>query len=222
LTGRHYHLEPIGFLGAISPDLSDALSRDADQVTHPPGWVIRGEGARVRPGVVMEGLVRAYFTSRDGREATVSYIGPGEAIGLAGVFATVPEVSLQAVSETTVLYFDEAGFEDLLSTDVELALAVAAALADRFATWSQSFHGFVFGRVRARVAAHLLSLAARDQHGRPVVRITQQGLANAVGSVRDVVARVLRDLRSDGLVITSHGRVVLTDEEGLEREAAQL
>jgi CRP/FNR family cyclic AMP-dependent transcriptional regulator len=211
-----------GFLGAIPVELSDALSQYADQVTHPIGFAIHHRGAPARPGVVVAGLVRAYVTSSDGREATVFYVRPGEAIGLLGAFDPVPAVSLQAVAETTILYFDEARFDEMLSTEVDLAFAVVACLAERSAAWCRTFHGFVFGRVRGRVAAHLLTLAVRDEHGRLVAHVTQQELANAVGSVRDVVARVLRELRRDGLVITSHGRVVLTDEDGLRSEASKL
>jgi CRP/FNR family transcriptional regulator len=211
-----------GFLGAIPADLNESLSKDAYQVTHPPGWVIHGRNTAARPGVVLDGLVRAYFTALDGREATILYVRPGEAIGLVGIFGAVEPTSLQAVTETTVLYFDEQRFDDLLSKEVALARAVAATLADRVLSWSQSFQSFVFSRVRARVAAHLLMLALRDEQGRLVARVTQQELANAVGSVRDVVARVLRELRHEGLIVTTRGRVVVTNEGGLERETWRL
>jgi CRP/FNR family cyclic AMP-dependent transcriptional regulator len=59
--------------------------------------------------------------------------------------------------------------------------------------------------VRQRVAAHLLDLASAQQHpsGRLVARVSQQELANAAGSVREVVARTLRDLRVAGIVATA-------------------
>ncbi|HXA43136.1 MAG TPA: Crp/Fnr family transcriptional regulator [Candidatus Solibacter sp.] len=222
MTGRDYQGINKGFLDAIPAHLSESLTLGADQIVYPSGGVIHGPGSRVRPGVLEAGLLRAYFTSRDGREATVTYIGPGEAVGLSTFFGAAPPVSLQALTDTRILHFEESRFAALLSTEVDIALAVAACFADRYVTGSQSVHGLVFGRVRARVAGHLLSLASREPDGTLVVNITQQGLANAVGSVRDVVARVLRDLRSEGVVWTSHGRVVVADENGLAREAAQI
>jgi CRP/FNR family transcriptional regulator len=70
-----------------------------------------------------------------------------------------------------------------------------------------------FGLVRQRVAAHLLDLASGRQHsgGRLVARVSQQEQAEAAGSVREVVARALRDLRVAGIVATAAGSVVILD-----------
>ena len=46
-----------------------------------------------------------------------------------------------------------------------------------------------FGTVRQRIARHLLDAAIPGKQGHPVVAVTQQDLANAVGSAREVVAR---------------------------------
>jgi CRP/FNR family cyclic AMP-dependent transcriptional regulator len=55
--------------------------------------------------------------------------------------------------------------------------------------------------------------------GRPqdrlVARVTQQELADAVGSVREVVARALRDFRLAGLVATGPDTVLIVDPRRL-------
>jgi len=74
---------------------------------------------------------------------------------------------------------------------------------------------------------HLLDLAsARVQPGGVgrgsgrglVVQVRQQELASAVGTVREVVVRVLRDLRQDGLVRTERDRIVLLKPARLIQE----
>ena len=75
---------------------------------------------------------------------------------------------------------------------------------------------FIVGLV-AYVAGYLLSVATPDPSGTLVAPITQQQLANAIGSVREVVARTLHDLRSDGLVSASRARVSILDRDGLMR-----
>jgi CRP/FNR family transcriptional regulator len=66
-------------------------------------------------------------------------------------------------------------------------------------------------------AAHLLDLASAQQpaQGRLVARVSQQELADAVGSVREVVARVLRDLRLRGLLATAPDSISILDPAGL-------
>jgi CRP/FNR family transcriptional regulator len=82
--------------------------------------------------------------------------------------------------------------------------------------------------VRQRVARHLLDLAsarvgeppASDHRaGRElIVQVSQQDLANAVGTVREVVVRVLRELRQDGVVRTERDRIVLLEPARLIQE----
>jgi CRP/FNR family transcriptional regulator len=79
-----------------------------------------------------------------------------------------------------------------------------------------------FASVRQRVARQLLDLASTepgiDANGELAVRITQQNLADAVGTVREVVVRTLRQLRDDGVVRTERDRIVLVDPAGLTDE----
>jgi CRP/FNR family transcriptional regulator, cyclic AMP receptor protein len=67
-----------------------------------------------------------------------------------------------------------------------------------------------------RVERHLLDLAAQPRPRREavaeiVVPITQQELADAVGTVREVVVRVLGELRRDGVVRTERNCIVILD-----------
>jgi CRP/FNR family transcriptional regulator len=63
-------------------------------------------------------------------------------------------------------------------------------------------------------------VASEQQRGPTLVaRLSQQELADAVGSVREVVARVLGKLRDDGLLRTGDGEVELLDPERLAGEA---
>ena len=77
-----------------------------------------------------------------------------------------------------------------------------------------------FGSVRQRVATHLLDLASTQQRprGRLVARVKQQELGDAVGSSREVVARVLRELRLEGLVATGPDSIDVLDPTGLQAQ----
>jgi len=48
-----------------------------------------------------------------------------------------------------------------------------------------------------------------------VAMVTQQQLADAVGSVREVVARTLHHLRADGLISVGRATVTVVDRDGL-------
>jgi CRP-like cAMP-binding protein len=49
--------------------------------------------------------------------------------------------------------------------------------------------------------------------------VTHQSLADATGSVREVVGRALAKLRDEGVIATGVGRVTILDPEALTRLA---
>jgi CRP/FNR family transcriptional regulator len=74
----------------------------------------------------------------------------------------------------------------------------------------EALAGNTFGSLRQRVARHLLDLAASRRQGKDlVVKATQQELADAVGSVRPVIARIMRDFRTEGIITTSSDGVII-------------
>jgi CRP/FNR family transcriptional regulator len=188
-------------------------------VAYARGCIIRDPGDISRPGVVVEGLVRAFVAAADGREATVIYARAGDVIGIDAPLRQGSLLGLQALESTTIEYFDASRLELQLENEVALARFVADCLAHAVVRLSNAMRAIAFGRVRQRLASHLLVLAVREPDGRLVVRMTQQGLADAVGSVRDVVARNLVELSSKGIVTTARGRVFIGDEARLRREA---
>lgn len=108
-----------------------------------------------------------------------------------------------------------------LSAARTLAWGLAEEVTRRLYEVLEAFAGNVFGSVRQRVARHLLDLAADRQQGAVLIAsVSQQALADAVGTAREVVARTLHDLRRAGLVDTARKGVVLVDPDRLSDVAA--
>jgi CRP-like cAMP-binding protein len=117
-----------------------------------------------------------------------------------------------------------------VQVDADVRAAVSAShLRDLPA---QVLDELLTGAVRVRIPAgsvthwegehapHLELVVLQERGSRPelVAAVTQQELADAVGSVREVVVRVLRDLRQDGIVRTQRDRIVLLDPARLIQE----
>ncbi len=207
------------FLSQLPVAVQAKLSPGSRRVTYGRGASI-GTRGDAQPGVVLDGLIRCYLTALDGREMTLKYVRPGDAIGILAPFVDeMPSIAQQALEPTTILYFDPRRFERALAIDVALVRVIAKQLARVFVTSSDTAEELAFGTVRQRVAAHLLRLSSFCEDGL-VARVTQQELADAVGSVRQVVARALAELREAGLIRTATGKVVILDQAALCRELA--
>ena len=129
----------------------------------------------------------------------------------------------QALVDTQLLRMAPAKVPALAQRDLRVAGALLVELSERAHSFVNEIPGTAFSTVRQRVARQLLDLASTIQEdGDPArelaVRITQQQLAAAVGTVREVVVRALRQLRDAGAVRTGRDRIVLLDPAQLTEE----
>jgi CRP/FNR family transcriptional regulator, cyclic AMP receptor protein len=168
--------------------------------------------------LVVSGLIRVYVSAPDGRTLTARYCRPGSLLGAATLFAAdfAMPAGIQALVESDLLAMRPATVVRLADRDVLLARALLGETSERALAFTAEVAGTAFTSIRERVARHLLDLAAEHQRGPDLVaRISQQELADAVGSVREVVVRVLRELRAEGIVDTTRREIVIHDPERL-------
>ena len=127
-----------------------------------------------------------------------------------------------ALAPSTAWMVDPQTFTRIARTDVEIAWVLAEECAARTAALVNEIAGSAFATVRQRIAHHLMAMA-RSQPEPPylLAPITQNELANAAGSVREVAVRELRALKDEGLVTPRRGGIALNDPDRLERIAAE-
>jgi CRP/FNR family transcriptional regulator len=103
-------------------------------------------------------------------------------------------------------------FDELLATHAPFRQYVFSLFAERLTELMALVEAVAFHKLDRRLAGALLG------HGR-LVAMTHQQLADEVGSVREIVTRVLRSFADHGLVRLSRGSVEVLDAGGLRRVA---
>ena len=184
----------------------------------PAGSMLYHSGDDPRCALVVTGLVRAFLSAPDGRAVTVRYIRSGELIGIPIIVGGPIPASIQLVTASELLLLNALTLRHLGQTEAGIGWLLAQELARRLHDTYGSVADHAFGSLRERVARHLLDLAAVREDGRLVADVTQQTLAEAVGSTRPAVARVLADLRQIGLVNTATRDIELLAPERLHAE----
>lgn len=209
------------FLAAFPPDILARLLADAGRYAIPAGTTMQGDPrAPARLSLVLAGLSRLYLMSPEGRQVTVRYLRPGDVVGTAAFVAGPSPVIFQVLTDSILLSFNIPAFREIARTNATVALLLAKEVGERLFDTLDVVAGTAFASIRERVAYHLLEIAASRQEGATlVVAVTQQELADAVGSVREVIARVLRELRMEGLIATRAGDIALLDPDRLYRAA---
>jgi CRP/FNR family transcriptional regulator len=171
--------------------------------------------------LVVEGLVRVFLESSAGRQVTVRYARPGDVLGLVHLLGAPSESRLAAISPAQWVIRGSV-LLDVMSRSTPLAIAMARECAARTADAMDELSLAFFGSVKARIARHLLDLASSQQEaGELVAAVTHQQIADAVGSVREVVARALAELRAVGAVAGAEGGVTILDAGALDEIATE-
>ncbi len=179
-------------------------------------------GGEPRPSLVVSGLFRSYFAGPDGRQVTVRYAREGDVLGVVGATGGPAPLHVQALTDSSRLRFDVEALRQLARNDATVAWVLVGELTTTVHALWHEVAATAFATVPQRVARHLLEIAAREQEaeGGPLVaHVSQQDLADLAGSVREVVARALRELRDEGIVGVSRSGITVLDPARLASHA---
>lgn len=205
---------PETFLAEIPTAARERLLCDAPIVDIRAGdLVFSARDIDDRAGVVLSGVARTCLQSHDGRQLSIRYAHAGIMVG--SITAPRSAVSVQAVTDCTIVEINRRRLGEVLAADGTVGLALIAEITRRLVDTYATLAANTFGTMRERVARQLLDMATETTAGQLVVPVTQQTLADAVGTVREVVARILREFRDEDLVATSAGHIELLDPDGL-------
>ncbi|MCW2855478.1 MAG: transcriptional regulator, Crp/Fnr family [Marmoricola sp.] len=222
------------WLASVSPRIARILLADAHESRVAAGQVFyRGayHDQMAMSALVVSGQLRIYRQTDTGRQVTMMYHYPGAIAGAPALLlggaqnenerARQPWQSLggmevygQALQDSGLLKFSPARFLHLVKTEPDVAWALSTYLAQLAAVKEQMMTDDMFLSVQARVARHLIDLAVPID-GALTVTVGHQEIADAIGSVREVVTRSMVDMRLAGLITREGNKTVVTDAEQL-------
>jgi CRP/FNR family cyclic AMP-dependent transcriptional regulator len=210
------------FLAGLPAEVVASLRAEGERADYPAGTVVYRPGSAPQAALVVRGLLRVYLASVEGRQVTVRYARPGDVLGIAVLVGGPASTGVETVEPVSLFRISARILTGAARRDARVGWAVAEELNRRLYETLEQTAVNAFGSVRQRVAGHLLDLASAQKQpaGRLVAHVSQQELADAAGSVREVVARALRDLRVAGIVDTSPDSVVILDAARLYAESA--
>jgi CRP-like cAMP-binding protein len=177
--------------------------------------------------VIVTGRVRISVISEDGKEVTLTVLGPGEVLGEMSLLDG-QECSADATAqEDCVLLAIERGqFMRLLRANSDLCLHLMAILTRRLRRANASLEDMALLDLPTRLARLLARLAG--ECGVPVrtgtrieVRLSQKDLSTLVGASREKVNKQLRQWEEAGVLGKDSGRMVIMNLQGLNASGLQ-
>ncbi len=204
-------------LNDLPAPLSAALqSQDMPRLAVNTGTVLFEQAAPCRGfPLVLGGEVRVARGSATGRSLELYRVGPGEmcVVSASCLFGSMPlSAHGVATAPTQLMLLSPAGFVQALAHE-PFRRYVFGVFADRLADLMGLAEAVAFQRLDQRLAASLLG------HG-PMVQATHQALADELGTVREIVTRLLKRFERAGWVAIGRERIELRDAAALRAVAA--
>jgi len=163
--------------------------------------------------VVVSGKLKVYVGDEDGKELTLGTLSAGDCFGELALIDDAPRsATVEAQEKTTVLKMRDAEFQGHLRAHPQVTMNLLRYMARRVRGVNDHIRDLALLDVYGRVARTLLRLT-RDEDGVLITDpVTQQEIANMVGASREMVSRVMNNLKQDGYITVAEKRVtVLAD-----------
>ncbi|NMM05970.1 Crp/Fnr family transcriptional regulator [Polaromonas sp.] len=204
-------------LAHVVPALAE-LGPTVGPLSVPAGSVLFDENAPCQGfPLLLAGEIKVSRHSSDGRSLELYRVVPGELclVSSACLFRSQP-LSAHGVTTkaTTLLMIAPPVFNQWLETPA-FRNEVLGLFAERMADLTGLIDAVAFHRLDQRLAAALLG---RGQQ----LTITHQALADELGTVREIVSRLLRRFEREGWVTLSRERIHISDSAALRALAATL
>ena len=164
--------------------------------------------------LVLSGSIKVLQRYPNGRELQLYRVKPGESCLLSGsCLLGEAEYDATGIAETDVdlLVVPAPEFHALISTDETFRRHVFSLFSERLAALMQTVEAIAYQKLDQRLAALLVARAGE----RSEVQATHQALADDLGSVREIVSRLLRNFEDRGWVELGRERIRIVDPSAL-------
>ncbi|PWI17310.1 transcriptional regulator [Streptomyces sp. Act143] len=174
---------------------------------------------------VTHGWTKVTAAAVNGYEALLALRGPGDIVGESAALTGRPRsATVTALEPVRAVAVDRDRFTVFLADSPAVSYVLLGLTSDRMRAADQRRIEFASMHVRERLAALLLELAHTNARYTEtgvelLVPLSKQELAGSVGASREMVQRLLKDLRDRGVVVTGRRTLRIVRMDVLRRIA---
>ena len=197
------------------------ISSDMSLKQYSRGEILFWEGdACAGLHIIERGSVKLFRISPQGRQHIVRVMQEGDTCNEVPVFdgGTNP-VNVEALEETSVWVVNAQAVGELMRADPEFMHKTIQNLANMMRHLVKMVSEMAFYQVTNRLARLIGEIPIEELNGTGSVRWTQDQLAARLGTVREVVARSLKELERSGAIEVESRRITIKDSVVLEQWA---
>lgn len=192
---------------------ANTLSELGITKTFQTGDEIVSEDAPVRSiPIVTKGSLKVMQSDDDYREIVLYYLQPGDTCVmsfLAALYNDTSKVKAIAEEETEVVFITIEKVRELMSKDSQWLNYIFQIYHKRFEELLGVVNAIAFKKMDERLLQFLQKKAKVS--GSKDIKITHEQLAQELGTAREVISRLLKQMETEGLVELGRNRISLSD-----------
>lgn len=163
--------------------------------------------------ILLKGRVKAYASSDDGREIVLAEFGPGEYFGELSIDGERRSASIKALEACSCRVIQGSELRQFLADHPDFAVHLTYKLIRMVRRLTEQVRSIALQDVYGRMVRVLTDLCEpAEPHSEERVlrhKLTQQDIADRIGSSREMVNRVMKELTAGGYVTQRDGRLVI-------------
>jgi len=199
-------LKLIPCLSTLNPEYLKKLEQKASIRLIRKKGIIFSEADSVRAFfIVRSGLVKLFKISEEGRELLIAMMKKGDHFCFAPMFLGKEfTVNAQAVEDSEILMMEADVFKSIIDHETgTLGKKMISALCRKVEHLSRMIEDLAFNDIEQRISRSILKMivAGSQTDNMVTLKISHRDIASITGTVREVVSRVIKKLKENGIVV---------------------
>ncbi len=208
------------FRGLAAHAIDELVARSRIERCRRGKTIFRRGSAGAAMMAVLRGSVKICTVSRNGKEAVLNVIGPGQVFGEIAVLDGGPRTAdAVALTDSDILVLDRRDFLPVMRAHPELAQRLLEVLCGRLRKTSEQLEDAFFLDMPGRLAKALLSAQTPGPGGAggaAQVLLTQREIGEMIGTARESVNKLLHTWERAGIVALRRGAIAVKKPEALK------
>jgi CRP-like cAMP-binding protein len=212
------HIASIPLFQGLTAEYHDELAMIVVDQEFQRGGLIFSEGdAGNGFYVIIDGKVKIFKLSFDGKEQILHILGPGEPFAEVAVFtgSTYPANAI-ALEKSRLFFFPRKAFAELIATQPALAMKMLATLSLRLKQFAHMIEALSLKEVPGRLAAYILVDSKQNSTVQTIkLTVSKTQLASLLGTIPETLSRILAKMSRQGLIDIEGATITILDRDGL-------
>jgi len=211
-TIRIKQLEKIELFSGISPNSLEELATLMKEITFKKNSTVITQGDKTRSlFVITSGRMKVFANDEEGSQTIFTFLAKGDFFGELSLLDDAPRsASVVAVENSNVLNLSHHNFNLFLTAHPEIFPALFKALTTRIRQMDETICTLTSRDIYGRLVQTLNNEAKEQADGRLITqRLTHQDLAEMVGSSREMVSRIFKELKVGGYIEVEKKQIII-------------